>query len=150
MDEPGGLPPALAALVDRQAIVDVTITYCWALDTHRWDELDAVFAPDAVADLGGEYRGLDAIKGRVSDVLLALDASQHVVTTHQVRIDGDRATSRCYLRAQHVKADVDGGSTFMFAGTYEDDLVRTTDGWRIVRRRLAPIWSDGNPAVLVS
>ena len=109
-----------------------------------------MFAADAVADLGGEYRGLDAIKGRVADVLLALDASQHVVTTHQVRIDGDRATCRCSLRAQHVKAGLDGGSTFMFAGTYEDDLVRTTDGWRIVRRRLAPVWTEGNPAVLVT
>ena len=52
---------------------------------HEWDELDDVFTADAVADLGGETAVLDAIKGRSSTVLLALDASQHVVTTHQVR-----------------------------------------------------------------
>ncbi|MET0908785.1 MAG: nuclear transport factor 2 family protein [Ilumatobacteraceae bacterium] len=150
MDEPGALADRVAALVDRQAIVDLTVTYCWALDMRSWDELDDVFTTDALADLGGEYRGIDAIKRRVSDVLLVLDASQHMVSTHQVRIDGDRATCRCFLRAQHVKLDAAGGTTFMFAGRYEDDLVRTPDGWRIARRRLAPIWTEGNPAVLVS
>ena len=146
MDEPS----VVSALADRQAIVDLTIAYCWALDMRQWDELDAVFTADAVADLGGEYDGLDAIKGRVSTVLLALDASQHVVSTHQVHVDGDRATCRCSLRAQHVKAGLDGGTTFMFGGRYEDELVRTAAGWRIARRRLAPIWTDGNPAVLVT
>jgi len=150
MEDSGAGAAALAALVDRQAIVDLTIAYCWALDMHEWDELDDVFTSDAVADLGGEYRGLDAIKGRVADVLLKVDASQHVVSTHQIRIDGDRATCRCFLRAQHVKLDLEGGTTFMFAGRYEDELVRTTDGWRIARRRLAPMWTEGNPAVLVS
>ena len=150
MEDSGAGATALAALVDRQAIVDLTIAYCWALDMHEWDELDDVFTADAVADLGGEYRGLDAIKGRVSTVLLALDASQHVVTTHQVRVDGDRATCRCFLRAQHVKVGVEGGTTFMFGGRYEDELVRTAGGWRITRRRLAPIWTEGNPAVLLT
>ena len=150
MDDPGALAATLSVLVDRQAIVDLTVTYCWALDMRSWDELDDVFTTDAVADLGGEYHGIDAIKGRVADVLLKLDASQHVVSTHQIRIDGDRATCRCFLRAQHVKLDLEGGTTFMFAGRYEDELVRTAGGWRITRRRLAPIWTDGNPAVLLT
>ena len=84
---------------DRTAIVDLTIAYCWALDEHDWPALHRVFLPDARAELGfPEVTGIDAIVGIVSGVLTPLDTSQHMVTNHQVRIDGDTAASRCYFR----------------------------------------------------
>ena len=129
---------------DRQAIIDVTIAYCWALDTHDWDGLDDVFRTDATAELGRHLEGLDAIKERIRSALEPLDASQHIVATHQVRVDGDEATSRCYLQAQHVV----GGSTFLLGGRYEDRLVRTEDGWRIAHRELITMWTTGDPSIL--
>lgn len=129
---------------DRHAIVDVTIAYCWALDTRAWDDLDDVFLPDATADLGRPLAGRDAIKERISSALSPLDGSQHLVATHQVRVDGDRATSRCYLQAQHMV----GEGTFMFAGRYEDRFVRTPDGWRIEHRDLARMWTAGDPSII--
>ena len=77
-----------------------------------------------------------------------LDDSQHLVATHQVRVDGDEATCRCYLQAQHVRAGVEGGDTFLFAGRYEDRFERTSDGWRIRHRTIVRMWTDGNPAVV--
>ena len=133
---------------DRQAIIELTTAYCWALDTRSWDDLDDVFTPTATAELGGTYSGIEAIKDRVSTVLTPLDASQHMVSTHQVRVDGDRATGRCYLQAQHVRTDAAGGPTLLVGGHYTDELVRTGDGWRIVDRVLTVVWTDGNPAVL--
>lgn len=133
---------------DVAEVVAVTHAYCWALDTHSWDELDEVFIPDATADLGGDYVGLDAIKERVSSVLLRLRASQHMVSTHQVVVDGDRARCRCYLHAQHVR-DLDGvEAQLVVGGRYDDELVRTPAGWRIARRSLAVIWTHGDPSVL--
>lgn len=133
---------------DVAEVLAVTHAYCWALDTHSWDELDEVFIPDATADLGGDYVGLDAIKERVSSVLLRLRASQHMVSTHQVVVDGDRARCRCYLHAQHVR-DVDGvEAQLVVGGRYDDELVRTPAGWRIARRSLAVIWTHGDPSVL--
>jgi hypothetical protein len=134
---------------DRTAIVDLTIAYCWALDEHDWPALHRVFLPDARAELGfPEVTGIDAIVGIVSGVLTPLDTSQHMVTNHQVRIDGDTATSRCYFHAQHVRRAAAEGPNFIVAGRYEDDLVRTADGWRIARRRLVPMWREGNPGVV--
>jgi len=138
----------VAALADRQAIIDVTIAYCWALDSHDWDGLDDVFTPDATADLGRQVEGIGEIKARVRGALESLDSSQHLIATHDVRLDGDRATCRCYLQAQHIRDGVEGGNTFMFAGRYEDHLVRTTEGWRIRHRTLVQMWTAGNPAVV--
>jgi hypothetical protein len=138
----------MSALEDHRAIVDLTIAYCWALDTRSWDDLDQVFAPSATADLGGSYSGIEAIKQRVSSVLTPLDASQHTVSTHQVHIDGERATCRCYLQAQHVDREAEGGSTLMVGGHYRDTLALTAAGWRITDRVLTITWTDGNPAIL--
>ncbi|CAN5399203.1 nuclear transport factor 2 family protein [soil metagenome] len=137
---------------DRQAIVDLAVAYCWALDTRDWDALDRVFTADATAVLGSPLlTGVEAIKQRVRQALRPLDTSQHMVNTHQVSVNGDTATSRCYFHAQHVRraAGGDGASpNFIVAGRYEDRLVRTIDGWRIAHRELVTMWTDGNERVV--
>jgi hypothetical protein len=137
----------LQHLLDRQAIVDLTIAYTYALDTKNWDDLDGVFVPEATAFLTEELVGRDAIKARVRRALEGLDVSQHLIGNHEIRIDGDRASGRCYLQAQHVRDAAPGPPNFIVAGRYDDDYVRTPDGWRIERRVLTIMWTEGNPAV---
>lgn len=141
------MDPALQLLLDRQSIIDLTIAYTYALDTKNFDALDDVFVPDATAFLTEALTGRDAIKGRVRRALEPLDVSQHIISNHEVVIDGDRATCRCYLQAQHVRQATPGSPNFIVAGRYEDRLVRTSDGWRIEHRELVIMWTDGNPAV---
>ncbi|MEP1124016.1 MAG: nuclear transport factor 2 family protein [Ilumatobacter sp.] len=137
-------------LLDERNIVAVATAYTWALDEHRWDDLRDVFAPDATADLGTADRlvGIDAIVHRIRTALEPLDDSQHLVGNHHVVVDGRTATHRCYLHAQHVRRDAVGGPNYIVAGRYEDDLVRTEDGWRITHRSLVVMWTDGNTAVV--
>ena len=140
---------ALAALLDRQAIVDLTIAYTWALDRHEFERLRDVFLPDATARLGGtDHDGIESIIERISGALGPLDDSQHIISNHEITIDGDRATSRCYLHAQHVRHAAEGSPNFIVAGRYEDDLERTAAGWRIRRRVLTTMWTDGNLGVV--
>jgi len=129
---------------DTDALRDLTVAYCWALDTRSFDDLDEVFTPDATASLGGTFEGIASIKQRVADALNPLDVSQHTVSTHQFRIDGDRATGRCYLHAQHVR----NGGQYIVAGRYEDEYLRTPDGWRIAHRDLVVMWTAGDPTIL--
>ena len=128
----------------------VTIRYCWALDTRQFHELSEVFTPDAVGDYGslGTFHGAEEIATFVEKVLTRLDASQHLVTNHEVVIDGETATCRCQLQAQHVRNAAEGGTTYLIGGYYEDELVDTKAGWRIRRRSLRRTWADGNPEVV--
>jgi hypothetical protein len=134
-------------LVDRAAITDVTIRYCWALDTKDWAVLDTVFTEDANGDLLEDVVGRVAIKKRVETALSHMDETQHLISNHQIVVQGDTATCRCYLQAQHVRKAAHGGPNFIIAGRYEDELKRTPEGWRISFRRLVVMWTDGNPAV---
>jgi hypothetical protein len=142
---------------DHSAIVQLTIDYCWALDTGTWDDLRSVFTPDVIADLGaGGQHGIEEIIERVSSALGPLDDSQHMVTNHQVTIDasgdspGDSATGRCYVQAQHIRNDAEGGSLYTVGGRYEDRFVRTDDGWRIAERQIVVMWTDGNRGVFAA
>lgn len=144
-DEPNRDDPNL----DERAIIDLTVAYTWALDTKQFDELRNVFTPDATGMLHGvACDDAEAIIARISGALVRLDASQHLIGNHQVRIDGDTATCRCQLQSQHVKHGTDGGDTYLIGGTYDDRLVRTADGWRISHRTMQETWSAGNRAVV--
>ena len=139
----------LASLLDERDIVKVVNRYCFALDTKDWADLDNVFLPNATADLSTPTLlvGREAIVDRIRAALHHLDDSQHLVGNHQVTIDGDSATHRCYLQAQHVRHAAVGGPNYIIGGRYEDQLLRTADGWRIAHRTLAVMWKEGNLAV---
>lgn len=143
-------PDRLHDALDDLAIAEVAVRYCWALDENDWDRLDDVFLPDATARLGSDdlLEGRAAIVGRCSAALTPLDDSQHIVSNHQVEVDGDTATHRCYLHAQHIRRAASGGPHYVVAGRYVDRLVRTSDGWRIAHRDLIVMWTEGNVAVV--
>lgn len=138
--------------IDEIAIHDLTVVYCWALDTREFEKLREIFLEDCTALYGPrELLGVQAVMDRCRQALAPLDASQHMVTNHRINIDGDRATSRCYFHAQHVRGAAavgDASPNFIVAGHYNDDLVRSADGWRIQRRVLVSTWTAGNPIVV--
>ncbi len=138
-------------VVDEQAIIDTAIRYTWALDENDWARLDDVFVPDATARLGDDVtlEGRDSIVGKCSGALSPLAASQHLVGNHHVVVDGDTATHRCYLQAQHVGTKDAGGGLWMVGGRYEDRMVRTDDGWRIQHRDLTVMWTEGDRSLVI-
>ncbi|MEM8747376.1 MAG: nuclear transport factor 2 family protein [Actinomycetota bacterium] len=169
MTDPASPDPR--AVADRAEIIDVACRYTWALDTQAFDDLDDVFLPDATGQLGSPtvLDGRPAIKERIRTALSPLDVSQHLVGSHVVELDADdpdRATHRCQLHAQHVRAAaadelsaaLESGADmsveaqaapaqFIVAGIYDDRFVRTPDGWRIEHRTLTVTWTSGNPGV---
>ena len=139
----------LKALQDKQEITEICYRYGLAVDSRDWAALAACFTADANAfylDMP-PARGYQAIEDTCRVALTPLSATQHLISNVVVRLDGDRASSSCYLQAQHVKTGTPGGDQFIIAGRYDDRLVRTPDGWRIRERTLAIMWTAGNPAV---
>ena len=140
----------LQTLLDERDIVALAARYCRALDTKDWPLLSEVFLPDATAELGSPVllEGLDAIRHRIRTALEFLDDSQHLVGNHEVTVDHDAGTHRCYLQAQHIREVPDGSPNYMIAGRYEDRVQRTPQGWRIAHRTLTVMWSEGNLSVV--
>jgi hypothetical protein len=139
---------ALQAMADRLEIEDVLTRYAWAIDSREFDGLDDVFTPDAFVDYtsaGGIKGKYPEVKAWLASVLPHFPAYQHLVTNKDIRVDGDRATSRSGFYNPMGQSAEDGGMTFFFVGgEYHDELVRTPNGWRIEERVEKTVWMDGN------
>jgi quinol monooxygenase YgiN/3-phenylpropionate/cinnamic acid dioxygenase small subunit len=132
-------------LVDRQAITDLTVRYAWALDHRRFEDLTQVFADDASADYAslGLLQGREEIRTACARSLARFDRTQHIVANHQVDLDGDKASGRCYFHAQHITKTAGVEHPYVVAGSYLDRYTRTGDGWRIAHRVLRVSWTEG-------
>jgi 3-phenylpropionate/cinnamic acid dioxygenase small subunit len=134
---------------DVVAIQQVLYHYAYALDARDYDALDEVFSADAkLHTSGGTLMSPAQYKAMCATELPKLDATHHMVTNTSVTVDGDRANSRAYFQAQHVKESLAPGSQLLMAGWVDDEFERRAEGWRIVERRWHSAWSSGNPAVL--
>lgn len=147
------MPYTVEQLSDKLEITETLYRYATALDTRDRELLREVFLEDAVFLIGagvGRYDGVEAIGSVVTEFLGGLEASQHIITNPVIELDGDTASSRCYLHAQHYMPDQrTGGNTLEIGGTYHDQLVRTADGWRIRQRELEVTWTEGNFGIQV-
>jgi hypothetical protein len=135
---------------DHVEIVQLLSRYAVALDTLDLDLLDAVFTADAQLVMSkGRPMDRAAYKAMCAAVLPELDATQHLVTNPLVDVaaDGRTATCRSYYQAQHARNDLDPPLALM-GGWVDDELARTSDGWRITARTWTSVWFDGNAEVL--
>ena len=136
-------------LEEKQKIVDLTIAYTWIIDHGPRERLREIFTENAVFIIDTRHlNGIDEIRGKIERTLGGLSSSQHIVSNHQISIDGDTATSRCYLHAQHTLTGTEGGDNYVMAGRYIDKLVRVDSEWRIAERQLMLDWTEGNNRVL--
>jgi hypothetical protein len=126
-------------LSDRLEIQDQVTAYSYAVDFHQWDDLDAIFTPDATLDFtatGGEKGNLESTKVFFERALNLFERHQHLMGNTAVELDGDTATSKTLCHNPMITNGADGQQQTLFVGLwYHDTWLRTTDGWRISSRR---------------
>ncbi len=138
---------------DHEDIINKLNLYGFAVDTQRWDLFDMVFTEYVDADFGGSahWHGLASFKAEFAAFHAPFDATQHVMTNHQVRVLGDHAHSLTYgqwrLIRQAAKGAKKNGPLWDGSGWYDDEWVRANDGWQIKKRVCRVVWSTGNDRV---
>lgn len=142
----GSLAKLVRELADRRAIEDGIICYGHALDTKNYARLGECLKRDVRVKYGEAdwITGVAEAGEYCARALDPLDLSQHRLGTADVTLAGDRATSKTYLCAEHVKS----GARYTVGGHYLDEWERTPAGWRIAVRQLVTTWTEGNPDVL--
>ena len=135
---------------DKTEILEILNLYGFALDARRWDLFDRVFSDDVVAEFGpagAAWHGLGEFKASFAEFHDRLDSHQHTMMGQIVHVDGDKANAFSYGNWLLVRHAAEGGSTWLGTGWYDDELVRTGQGWRI-RHRVCRLQSwSGNPSV---
>ena len=136
MSAPAGFGPAEVA--DRLVIADLIARYAVVIDNRDFDALDALFTPDARIDFStfnGPVGDLTEIKAFLSSTLPFFTRSQHMMGLPLIDLDGDTAHARTSCNNPMISEQPDGRTSVWLIGLwYDDDLVRTSDGWRFSAR----------------
>lgn len=135
---------------DKAAIIEALNLYAFALDARQWDLFDRVFTEDVEAvfgPAGAAWIGLTEFKRSFAEFHDTLDSHVHTMMGHLVDVDGDTAHAFSYGNWLLVREAAEGGSTWLGTGYYDDELVRTDQGWRIKRRVCRLLSWSGNPSV---
>lgn len=145
----------LKELLDKRALDELIFRTMHALDARDWRAYGTSFVEDVVFDFREhgaappEARqiivGLDKIIAIQQSVIEGFDIAQHHVTNMVHVIDGDRATTRCYLYAEHFLNTDRGDRSVSLGGQYEVSSRRYPDGWKVQRWRFHSPWLRGNP-----
>jgi hypothetical protein len=146
-------------LVDRAAVTDLVTRMGWCLDRRDWDGLKALFTERVYTDYTALWGGTP--QEATVDELLAtdkqgswrrtmdgLDATQHLITSILVDLDGDEARATANVVGVHRLVNAHGSPLWTVGGTYDFRLARTDHGWRIRAITQGITWVDGNQQVL--
>jgi hypothetical protein len=130
---------SLEEISDRLEIQQLLVDYSTAIDNRHFDDLDAVFTPDAYID----YRAMGGVDGRypevkawLAEVLPNFPAYSHMLGNLSITFSGETAKSRVICFNPMVLGGPEGSEKqVLFCGLwYDDEFIRTPLGWRITRR----------------
>ncbi len=147
MSEPEVSIAELRALLDKQAITEVILSYSRAVD--RGDEalLRACYHDDAVEDHGGSFLG--PASAYIDAVLPALHSDRlmtHTVTNIFIELDGlSLALSECYYLSFARYPDAEPPFETLTLARAIDRFERRDGTWRIARRDLRWEWNREQP-----
>jgi hypothetical protein len=123
---------------DRDEIVDLTIRYATAIDRRQYQLLSTVFTADADLDYGevGQWTGAAEVIEFMDRAHAGAANTMHRMSNQVIVVDGDAATARTYVDALILGP---GGSGVNAVGFYDDEVIRTANGWRISKRTFTPV-----------
>lgn len=141
----------LRRLADESDLADLIHRYAFGLDHEDWDLWRSVFADEVTMDMS-DYQPeppprpapVDRIVANARVMFAGLERSQHFMGSHRFAIDGDTATITAHMRAEHWLQTGQGSDRYTMFGTYFDEAVRTSDGWKLVKVRLQLLREEGN------
>ena len=124
-------------LEDIEAIRRLKARYCFACDDgYDVETLVELFTEDAVWDGGalGVAVGLEKIRRFFERTPEVMPFAVHMVMNPRIEIDGDTATGAWYLFQAATYAP--DGTALWGSARYDEDYVRTDDGWKFKSLRL--------------
>ncbi len=146
---------ALQSLIDERDITAVYHRYCDIIDAREYDRLGEVYTDDCqrnytqpdgsieVRDPGSHEGGQQGLAPLIARLKRSIwFRTHHNVLNFRISTDGDSARARVHYYAVHQI--VPAGEIMSLWGEYDDDLIRTPDGWRISERRYSTWLREGD------
>ena len=140
----------LAELLERERIIARITELFLSTDRRDWACVERCFADEVRFDMSSVGGGAPvtvsgaAIAEGWRDGLAAIEQIHHQAGNFTVKVVAEQAEAFCYGIAYHFKRRRTGGNTRVFVGSYDFELEKWSDGWRITAMRFTCKFIDGN------
>jgi len=142
----------LQELEDERAIRLLYCRYCDIIDAKDFDRLVEVFTRDAHQDYRQTLGPAGLMQG--TEPLIAgaklhmgegsnCGATHHNVMNFRIAVSGDTATAKVHYYAVHRGVRKHEGALYSMWGEYDDQLIRTAEGWRVKHRMYRSFLTEG-------
>jgi ketosteroid isomerase-like protein len=138
----GSLEAVVHEIRDRIVILETKYAYCRHADALDAEGMLALVTDDCVvnyfgADEAQTMRGKAALRAMLTAYLPNTISSSHHISNSEVQFDGqNRAVLHCYMYSWQRFRGYPGLADCHRWGRYEDQFVRTSEGWRMSHVRL--------------
>lgn len=143
----------LAELLERERIIGRITELFLATDRRDWDCVRQCFAEEVRFDMASVGGGVPSVLSGAAiaedwrDGLAPIEHVHHQAGNFTVKIVAEQADAFCYGIAYHYKRRRTGGNTRVFVGSYDFELEKWSDAWRITAMRFTLKFIDGNPTL---
>jgi hypothetical protein len=143
MAEPS-LGKRLLAIEDRLAIEDIISSVTMHSGMDEQEEALKLYVPNAPTDYSSQFGEashdipVEEHRRRILDLLPGFDARSRKTSNFEIKVEGDKATSRSHVWAIHTL----GSEAWMAFGTYYHHLLRTAEGWKISYQKAVVVFEQ--------
>jgi SnoaL-like domain len=130
----------MLTLTDEQEIIAVLTRYASGIDRRDWRLFDSCFTADARTDYGafGQWSSAAQITAFMQQAHAAMGPTLHRLSNFVIAAPGAGAIARSYVDALLMPGPA-GGEVHRGIGYYDDELIKTAQGWRIKVRRFTAV-----------
>lgn len=122
-------------MLDEIAIQQTLNKYSEGASRADWNQVLATFAPDGIWEIptfNARYQDHAVIQQVMAAFVGQMSYFVQINSPAMITVTGDKATARSLIRECGKYADRDEALEVL--GRYDDELVRTADGWKFARR----------------
>lgn len=131
----------------KEAIRDLVLRYCRAIDRKDYAALAELYHPDATEDHGAMFLGAasDYVQW-LPEQLSEMTLTVHAVTNHLIVVDGERAEGEVYCQAYHRYPGASGDEELLVGGRYLDRYIHCEGRWQFSHREIVTDWNECRPS----
>lgn len=137
-------------MTDRIEIIETANKIAILSDRRDWEAVKDCFTEQVEFDYtslnGGEPTTIAAatqVQQWAEFFTSTFKNTQHLIGSHVVTISGNTASAIAHFQAHHTYLDANK-SSWLLAGTYDYEFVRSANGWKVQRMKMTVLWEMGD------
>ncbi len=147
-------PQERKEIMNEDRTIQETVTRVFVnTDQQNWNGVEAQFATEVILDYesmtGNPANKLNPteITSTWKTVLPGFESTHHQIGNFLISANNDSARVFCYGTATHYLED-ENGSVWTVVGSYDFDLKKAGDNWKITSMRFNYKYQEGNGALI--